>query len=139
MVITAGTGSGKTEAFFLPVVDALVNPNRLDDLSGLNYLAAAGVVFMTVVAVNRELRRREIAEVPACRGSVIRGNHPDTKESDLESVPMPALGLEMPGVVPPFRPIFVVRPVIARKLKVVARKRRGKIHLLNVNRGVTCR
>src|SRR5512140_1337291 len=42
----------------LPAVDALVNPNRLDDLSGLNYLAAAGVVFMTVVAVNRELRRR---------------------------------------------------------------------------------
>jgi single-stranded-DNA-specific exonuclease len=42
----------------LPVVDALVNPNRLDDLSGLNYLAAAGVVFMTVVAINRELRRR---------------------------------------------------------------------------------
>ena len=42
----------------LPVVDALVNPNRLDDLSGLNYLAAAGVVFMTVVAVSRELRRR---------------------------------------------------------------------------------
>src|SRR4051794_11233428 len=42
----------------LPAVDALVNPNRLDDLSGLNYLAAAGVVFMTVVAINRELRRR---------------------------------------------------------------------------------
>src|SRR4051794_27490408 len=42
----------------LPAVDALVNPNRLDDLSGLNYLAAAGVVFMAVVAVNRELRKR---------------------------------------------------------------------------------
>jgi single-stranded-DNA-specific exonuclease len=42
----------------LPAVDALVNPNRLDDLSGLNYLAAAGVVFMTVVAINRELRQR---------------------------------------------------------------------------------
>src|SRR4051794_19246487 len=42
----------------LPPADALVNPNRLDDLSGLNYLAAAGVVFMAVVAVNRELRKR---------------------------------------------------------------------------------
>ncbi len=42
----------------LPPVDALVNPNRLDDLSGLNYLAACGLVFMTVVAVNRELRKR---------------------------------------------------------------------------------
>ena len=38
--------------------DALVNPNRLDDLSGLGHLAAVGLVFMTVVAVNRELRRR---------------------------------------------------------------------------------
>src|SRR5262245_21948742 len=42
----------------LPPVDALVNPNRQDDLSGLNHLAAVGIVFMTVVAVNRELRRR---------------------------------------------------------------------------------
>ena len=37
---------------------ALVNPNRLDDLSKLGHLAAVGIVFMTVVAVNRELRRR---------------------------------------------------------------------------------
>jgi single-stranded-DNA-specific exonuclease len=42
----------------LPPADALVNPNRLDDLSGLNYLAAVGLVFMTVVAVSRELRKR---------------------------------------------------------------------------------
>src|SRR5688572_10781252 len=42
----------------LPITVALVNPNRLDDLSGLTYLAACGLVFMTVVAVNRELRKR---------------------------------------------------------------------------------
>jgi single-stranded-DNA-specific exonuclease len=42
----------------LPPADALVNPNRQDDLSGLTYLAACGLVFMTVVAVNRELRQR---------------------------------------------------------------------------------
>ena len=42
----------------LPVVDALVNPNRLDDLSGLGHLAAVGLVFVTLVAVNRELRAR---------------------------------------------------------------------------------
>lgn len=36
----------------------VVNPNRLDDLSGLGHLAAVGLVFMTVVAVNRELRKR---------------------------------------------------------------------------------
>ncbi|ARQ01947.1 single-stranded-DNA-specific exonuclease RecJ [Pseudorhodoplanes sinuspersici] len=42
----------------LPQALALVNPNRLDDLSGLGHLAAVGLVFMTLVAVNRELRRR---------------------------------------------------------------------------------
>jgi single-stranded-DNA-specific exonuclease len=42
----------------LPIVDALVNPNRPDDLSGLGQLAAVGLVFVTLVAVNRELRQR---------------------------------------------------------------------------------
>ncbi len=39
--------------------DAIViNPNRLDDLSKLGHLAAVGLVFLTVVAVNRVLRQR---------------------------------------------------------------------------------
>jgi single-stranded-DNA-specific exonuclease len=42
----------------LPPALAIVNPNRRDDLSGLGYLAAVGLVFMTVVAVNRVLRTR---------------------------------------------------------------------------------
>ena len=42
----------------LPEVDALVNPNRPDDLSGLGHLAAVGLVLVTLVAVNRELRQR---------------------------------------------------------------------------------
>jgi len=42
----------------LPEVEALVNPNRPDDLSGLGHLAAVGLVFVTLVAVNRELRGR---------------------------------------------------------------------------------
>ena len=42
----------------LPAVHAVVNPNRQDDLSGLGHLAAAGIVFMTLVALGRELRRR---------------------------------------------------------------------------------
>lgn len=43
----------------LPKVAAIVNPNRIDDLSGLGYLCAAGVVFMTLVALTRELRSRD--------------------------------------------------------------------------------
>jgi single-stranded-DNA-specific exonuclease len=42
----------------LPEVDALVNPNRPDDLSGLGHLAAVGLVLIMLVAVNRELRSR---------------------------------------------------------------------------------
>ncbi len=45
----------------LPSVYALVNPKRLDDDNDypyLKYMAAVGVVYMTVIAVNRELRRR---------------------------------------------------------------------------------
>lgn len=37
----------------------VVNPNRLDDLSGLGQLCAAGVVFMVLVALQRALRRRQ--------------------------------------------------------------------------------
>ena len=42
----------------LPAVEALVNPNRQDDLSGLGHLCAAGVVFLALVATSRELRRQ---------------------------------------------------------------------------------
>jgi len=42
----------------LPPAVAIVNPNRRDDLSGLGHLAAVGLTFMTVVAVNRVLRSR---------------------------------------------------------------------------------
>lgn len=34
----------------------VVNPNRQDDLSGLGYLCAAGVVFLSLIAVQRKLR-----------------------------------------------------------------------------------
>ncbi|CAO4166600.1 single-stranded-DNA-specific exonuclease RecJ [Methylorubrum populi] len=44
----------------LPPNRALVNPNRLDDLSGLGHLCAAGVVFMTLVALARRLREEGV-------------------------------------------------------------------------------
>jgi len=42
----------------LPDALAVVNPNRQDDESDLGYLCAAGVVFLLLVAANRELRRQ---------------------------------------------------------------------------------
>ena len=40
----------------LPNAFSIVNPNRLDDKSNLQYLCAAGVSFMFLVSLNRELR-----------------------------------------------------------------------------------
>ena len=40
----------------LPNACAVVNPNRYDDISGLNYLCASGVCFVFLVALNTKLR-----------------------------------------------------------------------------------
>ena len=40
----------------LPKAFSIVNPNRFDDSSNLKYLCAAGVTFMFLVSLNRELR-----------------------------------------------------------------------------------
>ena len=40
----------------LPKAFSIVNPNRLDDKSNLQYLCAAGVTFMFLVSLNRSLR-----------------------------------------------------------------------------------
>lgn len=49
----------------LPVADAVVNPKRADDTSGLAYLAGVGVAFLTLVAVRRELRSRDLPDALA--------------------------------------------------------------------------
>lgn len=46
----------------LPNADAIVNPKRTDDTSELNYLAGVGVAFLTLVALNRELKSRNLDE-----------------------------------------------------------------------------
>ncbi len=40
----------------LPKAHSIVNPNRLDDKSDLKYLCAAGVTFMFLISLNKELR-----------------------------------------------------------------------------------
>ena len=44
----------------LPAADAVVNPKRTDDTSGLQYLAGVGVAFMVLVALRRELKSRDV-------------------------------------------------------------------------------
>ena len=47
----------------LPEACAIVNPNRYDDTSKLNYLCAAGVCFMFLVALNKKLRDENWFEI----------------------------------------------------------------------------
>ena len=42
----------------LPEACAVINPNRQDDVSGLGYLAAAGVTMMLLAGLNRRLRQQ---------------------------------------------------------------------------------
>lgn len=50
----------------LPQASAVVNPNRLDDESGQGHLAAVGVTFLVIVAVNRALRESGWYERAGC-------------------------------------------------------------------------
>ena len=47
----------------LPNAHSVINPNRLDDTSKLNYLCAAGVCFMFLVSINRKLRKVSLFEL----------------------------------------------------------------------------
>jgi len=61
-----------------PKALAVVNPNRMDDRSGQGHLTAAGVVLVTMAAVNREARRR---------GSIGANNLPDLMQMlDLAAI-----------------------------------------------------
>lgn len=48
----------------LPPALAVVNPNRADDVSGLGHLCAAGVTFMVLVALNRDMRKLGHSTLP---------------------------------------------------------------------------
>lgn len=54
----------------LPPANAVVNPNRPDDVSGLGTLCGAGVAFMVLVGLNRLLRRRGVADLPDLMGLI---------------------------------------------------------------------
>jgi len=99
-----------------PPVRAAVNPNRLDDLSGLKGLCAAGVAFLTAVATVRELRRRGVFAGRA--------------EPDL----MALLDLVALATVCDVMPLTGVnRALVCQGLKVMARRARpGLAALLDV-------
>jgi single-stranded-DNA-specific exonuclease len=89
-----------------PKAAAVVNPNRMDDTSGQGHLTAAGVVLVTLAAVNREARKR---------GSIGANNLPDL---------MQTLDLAAIGTVCDVAPLTGFnRAIVAQGLKVL---RNGK-------------
>ncbi len=85
-----------------PKARAVVNPNRLDCRSGQGDLTAAGVVLVTMAAVNREARRR---------GSIGSNNLPDL---------MQMLDLSAIGTVCDVAPLTGFnRAIVAQGLKVL--------------------
>lgn len=89
----------------LPPAVALVNPNRLDEDGAYRTLCAAGVTFITVVAVNRLLRQG--------------GHYKDRPEPNL----MDWLDLVALGTVCDVVPLIGLnRALVAQGLKVMARR-----------------
>ncbi len=107
----------------LPDVYAVVNPKRLDEENPyvyLQYMAAVGVVFLTIVAVNRELRRRRFYQ-----------NRP---EPDLMSM----LDLVALGTVCDVVPLLGLNRAFVRQgLKIMSLRRNIGIRALIDKSGIT--
>lgn len=90
----------------LPEAHAIINPNRLDETGALGHLAAVGVTFLTLVAVNRALRKA--------------GRYGAVPEPDLRNwLDLVALGT-VADVVPL---IGLNRALVVQGLKVMASRR----------------
>jgi single-stranded-DNA-specific exonuclease len=99
---------------------AVVNPNRPDDISGLHNLSAAGVAFMTVIALNRKLRKAGRFEIK--------------KEPDLFSLlDLTALGL----VCDVMQLTGLTRVLVAQGLKVLGAGGNQGLAALGVCAGVS--
>jgi single-stranded-DNA-specific exonuclease len=96
-----------------PAIFATVNPNRLDDRSGLGAICAASVTFLTLVATQRELRKR--------------GAFADTPEPDMRNL----LDLVALATVCDVMPLTGLnRALVTQGLKIMARRARPGIAAL---------
>lgn len=90
----------------LPAADAVVNPKRADDVSGLSYLAGVGVAFLTIVALRRELKSRNLS--------------PDMAQKIADANPMNFLDLVALGTICDTMPLIGLnRAFVATGLKVL--------------------
>ncbi len=110
----------------LPEAAAVVNPNRLDETSPLTYLAAVGVVFMTLVALNRELREK-------APGSGFQVSGKETNKDRRGDIPnlLDYLDLVALGTVCDVVPLVGLnRAFVTQGLKVLAQRKNIGLRLL---------
>jgi single-stranded-DNA-specific exonuclease len=110
----------------LPCAHSIVNPNRFDDRSELNYLCAAGVCFLFLIALNKRLRDK----------NWFKSNF--IEEPDLINI----LDLVSLGTVCDVVPLVGLNRAIVRQgLKVLKRKRnlglKTLIELNNIDHNIT--
>ena len=110
----------------LPVAHSIVNPNRFEDRSELNYLCAAGVCFMFLVALNKRLRDQNWFSINAI------------KEPDLMNV----LDLVSLGTVCDVVPLIGInRAFVKQGLKVLKKKNnlglKTLIEVCNIEKTIT--
>jgi len=110
----------------LPEAHAIVNPNRLDDRSGLNYLCAAGVCFLFLIALNKKLRDQNWFKINLI------------KEPDLINI----LDLVSLGTVCDVVPLVGLnRAIVHQGLKIIKKKNnlglKTLIELNNIESNVT--
>ena len=103
----------------LPNAHSIVNPNRFDDRSELNYLCAAGVCFLFLIALNKKLREQNWFN----KNSII--------EPDLISI----LDLVSLGTVCDVVPLVGLnRAIVYQGLKVLKKKKNlGLKTLIEIN------
>ncbi len=77
----------------LPNADAVVNPKRADDTSGMQYLAGVGVAFLTLVGLNRELKSRAGGQMRARLDEINLLNYMDFVALGTICDTMPLVGL----------------------------------------------
>ncbi|MCA0404658.1 MAG: single-stranded-DNA-specific exonuclease RecJ [Proteobacteria bacterium] len=118
----------------LPDVFALVNPNRLDDLSGLGHLCAAGVVFLFLAGLNRALREEagKSDSGPRASGAALNQNQSVKSLPDL----MSGLDIVALATVADVVPLTGLnRAYVAQGLKVMGQRARpGLVALGDVSR-----
>lgn len=113
----------------LPAADAVVNPKRAEDTSGLAYLAGVGVAFLTLVAVRRELRSRDLPDALAHQVAATDPmNYMDLVALGTICDTMPLIGLNRAFVATGLKVLNLRQNLGLRTLMDVAGIRRASVY-----------